>query len=117
MARGDGTEVQDRPLRCRHCRQCALDADLYSSGESDLVERCERWLTGFLLQQADCILLVADGGSDPGLGEYEKLLVGMKTTARKELILLHSERNVSPGTTRPWLKVSCSSIPMAPGQR
>nr|CRX79253.1 hypothetical protein ls5931a1_00061 [Leucosporidium scottii] len=56
------------------------------------------------IRQADCILLVADGGSDPGLGEYEKLLVGMKTTARKELILLHSERNVPPGTTRPWLK-------------
>ncbi|SCZ99364.1 BZ3500_MvSof-1268-A1-R1_Chr7-2g09501 [Microbotryum saponariae] len=56
------------------------------------------------IRQADCILLVADGGSDPGLGEYEKLLVSMKTTARKELILLHSERTVPPGTTRPWLK-------------
>jgi hypothetical protein len=43
---------------------------------------------------------------EPELGEYEKLLVGMKTTARKELVLLHSERNVLPGTTRPWLKVS-----------
>ncbi|KAK4055464.1 phosphatidylcholine and lysophosphatidylcholine phospholipase [Microbotryomycetes sp. JL201] len=53
---------------------------------------------------ADCIMLVADGGSDSGLGEYEKLLVGMKTTARKELVLLHSERYVAPGTTRPWLK-------------
>ncbi|KDE07905.1 hypothetical protein MVLG_01815 [Microbotryum lychnidis-dioicae p1A1 Lamole] len=56
------------------------------------------------IRQADCILLVADGGSDTGLGEYEKLLVSMKTTARKELILLHSERTVPPGTTRPWLK-------------
>ncbi|KAK4057788.1 phosphatidylcholine and lysophosphatidylcholine phospholipase [Microbotryomycetes sp. JL221] len=56
------------------------------------------------IRQADCVLLVADGGSDPGLGEYEKLLVGMKTTARKELVLLHSERFVPPGTTRPWLK-------------
>jgi lysophospholipid hydrolase len=61
--------------------------------------------------QADCILLVADGGSDPSLGEYEKLLVGMKTTARKELILLHSERSVPPGTTRPWLKVSLFYLP------
>lgn len=48
---------------------------------------------------------MADGGADPSIGEYEKLLVGMKTTARKELVLLHSERNVPPGTTRPWLKV------------
>lgn len=29
----------------------------------------------------------------------------MKTTARKELVLLHSERNVPNGSTRPWLKV------------
>lgn len=58
------------------------------------------------IRQADCILLVADGGTEPELGEYEKLLVGMKTTARKELVLLHSERNVPNGSTRPWLKVS-----------
>ncbi|BGP47447.1 phosphatidylcholine and lysophosphatidylcholine phospholipase [Rhodotorula kratochvilovae] len=56
------------------------------------------------IRQADCIVVVADGGADPDLGEHEKLLVGMKTTARKELVLLHSERNVVPGTTRRWLK-------------
>ncbi|BGO90930.1 phosphatidylcholine and lysophosphatidylcholine phospholipase [Rhodotorula toruloides] len=56
------------------------------------------------IRQADCILVVADGGADPELGEHEKLLVSMKTTARKELVLLHAERNVVPGTTRPWLK-------------
>lgn len=28
----------------------------------------------------------------------------MKTTARKELVLLHSERGVPPGATRPWLQ-------------
>ncbi|GAA5859717.1 hypothetical protein JCM8547_006997 [Rhodosporidiobolus lusitaniae] len=56
------------------------------------------------IRQADCIFVVADGGADPELGEHEKLLVGMKTTARKELILLHAERNVHSGTTRPWLK-------------
>ncbi|GAA6055892.1 hypothetical protein JCM3770_002347 [Rhodotorula araucariae] len=56
------------------------------------------------IRQADCIVIVADGGADPDLGEHEKLLVGMKTTARKELVLLHSERNVVPGTTRRWLK-------------
>ncbi|BGP15400.1 phosphatidylcholine and lysophosphatidylcholine phospholipase [Rhodosporidiobolus nylandii] len=56
------------------------------------------------IRQADCILVVADGGAEPELGEHEKLLVGMKTTARKELVLLHAERNVPSGTTRPWLK-------------
>lgn len=58
------------------------------------------------LLQADCIFLVADAGLEPVLGEYEKLLIGMKTTARKELVLLHTERNVIPGSTRQWLKVS-----------
>ena len=29
----------------------------------------------------------------------------MKTTARKELVLLHPERSVSPGTTSEWLKL------------
>ncbi|GAA5909018.1 hypothetical protein JCM6882_004969 [Rhodosporidiobolus microsporus] len=56
------------------------------------------------IRQADCILVVADGGAEPELGEHEKLLVSMKTTARKELVLLHAERNVPSGSTRPWLK-------------
>ncbi|GAA5994555.1 lysophospholipase [Rhodotorula paludigena] len=56
------------------------------------------------IRQADCIFVVADGGAEPELGEHEKLLVSMKTTARKELVLLHAERNIPPGTTRPWLK-------------
>jgi lysophospholipid hydrolase len=56
------------------------------------------------IRQADLILVVAMG-DEPGLGEYEKLLLATKTTARKELILLHDERTVPPGSTRPWLKV------------
>ncbi|GAA99008.1 uncharacterized protein L969DRAFT_100884 [Mixia osmundae IAM 14324] len=56
------------------------------------------------IRQADCILLIANGASDPSIGEYERLLIGMKTTARKELIILHPERSVLPGSTRPWLK-------------
>ena len=43
-------------------------------------------------------------GDDPSIGEYEKLLLATKTTARKELILLHDERTVAPGSTRPWLR-------------
>ena len=46
-------------------------------------------------------------GDDPSIGEYERLLFSMKTTARKELVLLHPDRYVVPGSTREWLKV-CS---------
>ncbi|GAA5976276.1 hypothetical protein JCM11641_001102 [Rhodosporidiobolus odoratus] len=56
------------------------------------------------IRQADCIFVVGDAGAEPELGEHEKLLVSMKTTARKELVLLHAERNVPSGSTRPWLK-------------
>ncbi|KAG9306288.1 hypothetical protein G9A89_018171 [Geosiphon pyriformis] len=56
------------------------------------------------IRQADCILLVGLGDSNPGIGEYERFLIGAKTTARKELVLLHAERHCSPGTTRQWLK-------------
>nr|XP_019012887.1 lysophospholipase NTE1 [Kwoniella pini CBS 10737]OCF51668.1 lysophospholipase NTE1 [Kwoniella pini CBS 10737] len=54
------------------------------------------------IRQAD-LVLVLTMGDDPSLGEYEKLLLATKTTARKELILLHDERAVAPGSTRPWL--------------
>ena len=55
------------------------------------------------IRQADLVLILAMG-DEPVLGEYEKLLLATKTTARKELILLHDERAVAPGSTRPWLK-------------
>lgn len=56
------------------------------------------------IRQADCILMVALGDEDPTLGEFERLLLGMKTYARKELVLLHPERYVIPGSTAAWLK-------------
>ncbi|KAK9476339.1 hypothetical protein V1514DRAFT_337219 [Lipomyces japonicus] len=56
------------------------------------------------ISQADCILLLASTDSDPAIGEYERLLVGTKTTARKELVLLHPDRYVPPGQTNAWLK-------------
>ncbi|KAJ5633407.1 Lysophospholipase nte1 [Penicillium lividum] len=56
------------------------------------------------ITQADSILLVGVAESSPRIGEYERFLLGMKTTARKELVLLHSERYCSPGLTRRWLK-------------
>lgn len=49
--------------------------------------------------------MVVGMGEDPSIGEYERLLLSMKTTARKELILLHPDRSVVPGSTREWLKV------------
>lgn len=55
------------------------------------------------IRQAD-LVLVLGMGDDPSLGEYEKLLLAMKSFARKELILLHDERAVPAGSTRLWLK-------------
>jgi hypothetical protein len=49
--------------------------------------------------------MVVGMGDDPIIGEYERLLLSMKTTARKELVLLHPDRSVIPGSTRQWLKV------------
>ncbi|KAL4890574.1 lysophospholipase nte1 [Aspergillus ambiguus] len=56
------------------------------------------------ITQADCILLVGLAESSPSIGEYERFLLGMKTTSRKELVLLHAERYCPPGLTRRWLK-------------
>ncbi|KAG2138700.1 uncharacterized protein EDB93DRAFT_1299317 [Suillus bovinus] len=55
------------------------------------------------IRQADFVMVVGMG-DDPSIGEYERLLLSMKTTARKELVLLHPERSVAPGSTREWLK-------------
>ena len=56
------------------------------------------------VRQADYVLVVGLC-DDPSMGEYERLLLSMKTTARKELVLLHPDRSVAPGSTREWLKV------------
>ncbi|KAL1996136.1 hypothetical protein VTN49DRAFT_459 [Thermomyces lanuginosus] len=56
------------------------------------------------ITQADCILLVGLAEGSPAIGEYERFLLGMKTTARKDLVLLHTERYCPPGVTRRWLR-------------
>ena len=56
------------------------------------------------INQADCILLVGLAEGSPNIGEYERFLLGTKTTARKELVLLHVERSSPLGLTRGWLK-------------
>ncbi|KAI1468808.1 lysophospholipase NTE1 [Daldinia caldariorum] len=56
------------------------------------------------ITQADCILLVGLAEGSPEIGEYERFMLGMKSTARKTLILLHTERYSPPGLTRAWLR-------------
>ncbi|KAK3307113.1 uncharacterized protein B0T15DRAFT_553525 [Chaetomium strumarium] len=56
------------------------------------------------IAQADCVLLVGLADGSPEIGEYERFMLGMKSTARKILVLLHQERYSSPGLTRRWLK-------------
>lgn len=56
------------------------------------------------IAQADCILLIGLAEESPSIGEFERFLLGTKTTARKELVLLHVERYSPPGLTRKWLR-------------
>ncbi|KAK1531362.1 lysophospholipase NTE1 [Colletotrichum paranaense] len=56
------------------------------------------------ITQADCILLVGLAEGSPEIGEYERFMLGMKSTARKLLVLLHSERYSQSGLTRAWLR-------------
>lgn len=56
------------------------------------------------ISQADCIYLVGLAEGSAAIGEYERFLLTTKTTARKELILLHAERYCPPGLTREWLR-------------
>ncbi|KAI1325470.1 hypothetical protein F5Y16DRAFT_261846 [Xylariaceae sp. FL0255] len=56
------------------------------------------------ITQADCILLVGLAEGSPEVGEYERFMLGMKSTARKTLVLIHADRYSPPGLTRSWLK-------------
>ncbi|KAI6093576.1 lysophospholipase NTE1 [Hypoxylon rubiginosum] len=56
------------------------------------------------ITQADCILLVGLAEGSPEIGEYERFMLGMKSTARKTLVLLHADRYSLPGQTRAWLR-------------
>ncbi|KAI8823453.1 uncharacterized protein EV422DRAFT_565397 [Fimicolochytrium jonesii] len=66
------------------------------AANSPWTQRCVR--------QADCVLLVGIGDDDPEIGDHERVLIGMKTTARKELVLVHSARFCRTGSTAQWLK-------------
>ncbi|OAA81203.1 Patatin-like serine hydrolase [Akanthomyces lecanii RCEF 1005] len=56
------------------------------------------------IAQADSILLVGLAVASPEIGEYERFMLGMKSTAWKSLVLLHAERFSKPGLTRSWLR-------------
>ncbi|KAJ3489507.1 hypothetical protein NLG97_g5982 [Lecanicillium saksenae] len=56
------------------------------------------------IAQADSILLVGLAVGSPEIGEYERFMLGMKSTAWKSLVLLHAERFSKPGLTRSWLR-------------
>lgn len=56
------------------------------------------------IRQADCILLVGLAEGSSAMGEYERILLSMKSTARKDLVLLHMEKFSKPGITSKWLR-------------
>jgi lysophospholipid hydrolase len=59
--------------------------------------------TSTCILQSDCILVVGVAEESPSIGEYERVLLTAKTTARRELVLLHPERYCPAGLTRKWL--------------
>lgn len=63
--------------------------------------------TSTCISQGDCILLLADAEDDEcatNVGDYERLLLKLKTTAKTDLCLIHSDKSVIPGSTSIWLK-------------
>ncbi|KAJ1731537.1 Nte1p, partial [Coemansia biformis] len=60
--------------------------------------------TRHCVHHSDFVLLVGLGDGDPRVGDYERLLLALKTTARKELVLLHETRTCGTGVTAEWLK-------------
>jgi lysophospholipid hydrolase len=60
--------------------------------------------TATCITQSDCILLVGVADGSPSIGEYERFLLTTKTTARRDMVLIHAERLCPPGLTRKWLR-------------
>ena len=63
--------------------------------------------TSTCISQGDCILLLADADDEAtatSIGEYEQLLIKLKTTARTDLCLIHPDKYVVSGSTSQWLK-------------
>jgi lysophospholipid hydrolase len=47
---------------------------------------------------------LSDQNQEPDVDEYERFMLNMKTTARKEMVFLHAERHFKTGSTRQWLQ-------------
>lgn len=60
--------------------------------------------TQWCIRQADCILLLGLEEQSKDIGDIERLMLNLKTTARKELVILHPSRHIEKGTTRQWLE-------------
>jgi len=86
--------VVDSPVSSPWTQTCIRQVSVFSFSVLLVADR----------SQADCVMVVGKA-DDSSVGEYERLLLSIKTTARKELVLLHPERSVPRGTTRRWLKV------------
>eukprot|EP00834_Sanchytrium_tribonematis_P005069 NODE_285_length_10753_cov_0.438615.p1 type:complete len:1012 gc:universal NODE_285_length_10753_cov_0.438615:4751-1716(-) len=56
------------------------------------------------ITQADCCLLVAAANDHSSLTDFERYFLSIKTTARKELVLIHNTKFVDSMTTSFWLK-------------
>lgn len=56
------------------------------------------------IDQADCVLLLADGSAPPVFSDVEKMVVKSPTLSRAHLILLHNDKVLSHGSTAKWLK-------------
>lgn len=56
------------------------------------------------IDQADCVLLLADGNAAPKFSDVERMVVKSPTRSRAHLILLHTDQMVPRGSTAKWLK-------------
>uniref|UniRef100_A0A5S6R1D3 Neuropathy target esterase sws n=1 Tax=Trichuris muris TaxID=70415 RepID=A0A5S6R1D3_TRIMR len=61
-----------------------------------------RW-TSVCIRRADCILIVANGDSEPVVGAIEQQLEKLAVRAQKELILLWEDTTKNPRRTAEWL--------------
>ena len=79
-------------LRCVRGESLANNKFIDTNVNSPWTQTC--------ITQADSILLVGLAEGSPEIGEYERFMLGMKSTARKMLVLLHTERFSRSGLAR-----------------
>ena len=57
------------------------------------------------IRQADCILIVGHGDSEPAIGKIEREIERLAIRTQKELILLYKDANAKPVNTVAWLNM------------